>query len=489
MSPPFALALLVIGAAALLPNVHAATTTAIVAAEYVAGGMLWKETLPGVAYYSLYSNVTTLNALAVTSFVSRRRSPVTGLSDGCSSLTPSAGTVGEPWIAVVTRGNCRFTDKSLAAANAGAVGVIVVNDVEGDPPVMATGQVLSSSVQRLVSASVARSAGARLKSLADTYQTVRITVSPGAQVDEEEQNSQLSSVWVLGHVSIFIVFVIVCLMTAYCVKARRANVVQREIVEENEAVLKRIPTRDFIQTEKIDDPNLRPSCAVCLEDFESGEELRVLPCGHELHRVCVDPWLSANRTCPLCKADVATARTSIDNGDASSAGAASPNTTAADGTPRRTPRRSSLQSIVSLLRLSRRESMESAMEAGELPNTATETGLTTAANSRSSSSDNLLGEGASAGAGVGVGRISLGISPSLQQIEEEDTQSHAGSSHSHDSHGSHAHSHRSHGQQHQQAAASTGSSSMVDWDYDYVLVRHDSSLQLESDDPTRDTMV
>nr|XP_032823870.1 AT-rich interactive domain-containing protein 1A-like isoform X1 [Petromyzon marinus] len=43
-----------------------------------------------------------------------------------------------------------------------------------------------------------------------------------------------------------------------------------------------------------------PVCAVCLEEFQHGQELRVVPCSHEFHRECVDPWLVQHHTCPLC---------------------------------------------------------------------------------------------------------------------------------------------------------------------------------------------
>uniref|UniRef100_A0A8C6QKV1 RING-type E3 ubiquitin transferase n=1 Tax=Nannospalax galili TaxID=1026970 RepID=A0A8C6QKV1_NANGA len=43
-----------------------------------------------------------------------------------------------------------------------------------------------------------------------------------------------------------------------------------------------------------------PMCAICLEEFSEGQELRVISCLHEFHRTCVDPWLYQHRTCPLC---------------------------------------------------------------------------------------------------------------------------------------------------------------------------------------------
>ncbi|CAL9685882.1 unnamed protein product [Knipowitschia caucasica] len=46
--------------------------------------------------------------------------------------------------------------------------------------------------------------------------------------------------------------------------------------------------------------NSSPVCAVCLEDFQDGQNLRIISCAHEFHKECVDPWLLQHRTCPLC---------------------------------------------------------------------------------------------------------------------------------------------------------------------------------------------
>jgi len=49
------------------------------------------------------------------------------------------------------------------------------------------------------------------------------------------------------------------------------------------------------------------TCAICLEDYEIGEKLRLLPCNHEFHVVCIDRWLLARRPfCPVCKRDART---------------------------------------------------------------------------------------------------------------------------------------------------------------------------------------
>lgn len=46
-------------------------------------------------------------------------------------------------------------------------------------------------------------------------------------------------------------------------------------------------------------------CAICLGLVEIGEAVRRLPtCGHLFHAGCIDQWLRAHATCPLCRAAV-----------------------------------------------------------------------------------------------------------------------------------------------------------------------------------------
>ncbi|KAK1696673.1 hypothetical protein QYE76_013370 [Lolium multiflorum] len=46
-------------------------------------------------------------------------------------------------------------------------------------------------------------------------------------------------------------------------------------------------------------------CAVCLTAFEEDDDLRLLPhCSHAFHPECIDPWLEARTTCPLCRANL-----------------------------------------------------------------------------------------------------------------------------------------------------------------------------------------
>jgi hypothetical protein len=43
-------------------------------------------------------------------------------------------------------------------------------------------------------------------------------------------------------------------------------------------------------------------CAVCLSEFGEADRLRLLPkCKHAFHHDCIDTWLLANSTCPLCR--------------------------------------------------------------------------------------------------------------------------------------------------------------------------------------------
>ncbi|PHH69342.1 hypothetical protein CDD80_6817 [Ophiocordyceps camponoti-rufipedis] len=65
----------------------------------------------------------------------------------------------------------------------------------------------------------------------------------------------------------------------------------------------------------VDDDDGQLGCSICTEDFRVGEDVRVLPCNHQFHPNCVDPWLvNVSGTCPLCRLDLRPGRDSAGSG-------------------------------------------------------------------------------------------------------------------------------------------------------------------------------
>ncbi|CAM9340270.1 unnamed protein product [Phaeothamnion confervicola] len=46
------------------------------------------------------------------------------------------------------------------------------------------------------------------------------------------------------------------------------------------------------------------NCSICLTCFAQQDRCTRITCGHVFHEACVDVWLEAHRTCPLCTVDL-----------------------------------------------------------------------------------------------------------------------------------------------------------------------------------------
>ncbi|KAL1341565.1 hypothetical protein HN51_028088 [Arachis hypogaea] len=71
------------------------------------------------------------------------------------------------------------------------------------------------------------------------------------------------------------------------------------------AVIHSFPTLEYsvVKIHKIGKGALE--CAVCLNEFEDTETLRLIPkCDHVFHPECIDEWLESHTTCPVCRADL-----------------------------------------------------------------------------------------------------------------------------------------------------------------------------------------
>lgn len=98
----------------------------------------------------------------------------------------------------------------------------------------------------------------------------------------------------------------------------------------SDAAIAALPTFSYEQDSDAVD------CAVCLGQLEAGEKVRRLPkCAHLFHAECVDAWLRAHCTCPMCRAPVgpAAGASSKKDGTTETTPAPAPATATAEALP------------------------------------------------------------------------------------------------------------------------------------------------------------
>jgi len=69
------------------------------------------------------------------------------------------------------------------------------------------------------------------------------------------------------------------------------------------ALISKLPTLKFSSSSDESGRVSATLCAICLDDFREGEELKRLPCSpieHLFHCGCIDQWLACSKKCPLC---------------------------------------------------------------------------------------------------------------------------------------------------------------------------------------------
>jgi len=260
----------------------------------------------------------------------------------------------QSWIALIKRGNCTFNTKIANALGLKASGVLiydhldsgqVLHNIKIDPfsiPSVFTyywkGQELSRLIQTYGSVEVKLEKGSHCQAIsrgsgpfANFNQTEGVFCTPEDTWRWREFQLLLqrqSPFWNWNLTSIhssydfsekrtsvlfvsvsFIVLMLISLawLVFYYVQRFRyihaKDRMERKLSCQAKRALAIIPTIGITQEEGDEDGNM-DTCAVCIETYRIGETVRILPCNHRFHKNCIDQWLLARRTCPMCKMDI-----------------------------------------------------------------------------------------------------------------------------------------------------------------------------------------
>nr|XP_023014121.1 protein goliath isoform X2 [Leptinotarsa decemlineata] len=211
---------------------------------------------------------------------------------------------GTPWIALIKRGRCNFEDKVENAFTSNAAGVLVYNDRDS---AFLDKMKLSSDSRRNISAVfIYKWKGDELANKLENDSKVFIHITIAGHTSSRTANINRTSVLFVSITFIVLMIISLTWLVFYYVQRFRYIRTKDKLSRLGNAAkkaLSKIPTKNL----KSEDKEIQGDCeccAICIEPYKLSETLRILPCRHEFHKNCIDPWLLEHRTCPMCKMDI-----------------------------------------------------------------------------------------------------------------------------------------------------------------------------------------
>ncbi|KAM8786424.1 E3 ubiquitin-protein ligase RNF149 isoform 1-T1 [Rhynchonycteris naso] len=241
---------------------------------------------------------------------------VDGDPEGCAPDTRFVvprpeGRGAAPWVALVARGGCTFKDKVLLAARRNASAVVIYNEERHGN---LTAPMSHAGTGNIVVIMVSYPKGKEVLDLVQKEIQVKMTIGVGTRHVQE---------FISGHSVVFVAVAFITMMIIslawlifYYIQrflytgSQFGSQTYKGMTKRHEShrketkkVIDQLPLHTIKHGEKGIDVGAE-NCAVCIENFKVKDVVRILPCKHIFHRICIDPWLLDHRTCPMCKLDV-----------------------------------------------------------------------------------------------------------------------------------------------------------------------------------------